>query len=124
LIAVSGVFNTVLLGTRERLRESAILKALGMSPRGLIVVIITSVASLGLLGGLLGVPAGLAVHRAILGQMASIAGTDIPASFYAALTASWLPILAASGLAVAILGAALPALWVARTRVADVLHSE
>jgi putative ABC transport system permease protein len=124
LIAVSGVFNTVLLGTRERLRESAILKALGMSPRGLIVMIITSVASLGLLGGLLGVPAGLAVHRAILGQMASIAGTDIPASFYAALTASWLPILAASGLAVAILGAALPALWVARTRVADVLHSE
>jgi putative ABC transport system permease protein len=124
LIAVSGVFNTVLLGTRERLRESAILKALGMSPRGLIVMIITSVASLGLLGGLLGVPAGLAVHRAILGQMASIAGTDIPASFYAALTASWLPILAASGLAVAILGAALPARWVARTRVADVLHSE
>src|SRR2546422_10358607 len=58
LIAVAGVFNTLLLSTRERVRDIATLKTLGMSPRQVIGMVATSAGSLALLGGLVAVPAG------------------------------------------------------------------
>src|SRR5207248_5549545 len=39
LIGVGGVFNTLLLNTRERIRDTATLKALGMNPRQIIVIV-------------------------------------------------------------------------------------
>jgi len=51
LIAVAGVFNTLLLNTRERVRDTATLKALGMSPRQLIGMVAASAGFLALLGG-------------------------------------------------------------------------
>src|SRR5260370_3249987 len=42
LIGIGGVFNTLLLNTRERIRDTATLKTLGMSPPQVIVMVAAS----------------------------------------------------------------------------------
>jgi putative ABC transport system permease protein len=124
-IAIAGVFNTVVLNTREKARDLAILKALGMSPRQVVMMILTSVAVLGLGGVVAGIPAGIGLHRHILELMGQIAAaTAIPDQFYAVFGLSLLVALAAAGIVIALAGAFLPSEWAARSRVADVLQTE
>ena len=47
-ISLGGVFNTVLLETRQRMREMAILKALGLTPPQVIVMVVASIVPVGL----------------------------------------------------------------------------
>jgi len=124
LIAVAGVFNTLLLNTRERARDTAVLKALGMTPAQVLAMVATSAVVLGTAGGLLGLPVGVAIHRALMQALASIAGNNMPEGALRVFNAPGLALLALAGVAVALLGALLPARWAARTRVAEVLHSE
>src|SRR5206468_12851795 len=63
LMAVGGVFNTLLLNAREGARDIATLKALGMSPRQLIAMVATSAGFLALFGGVLAAPAGAQLAR-------------------------------------------------------------
>jgi putative ABC transport system permease protein len=124
-IAVAGVFNTVLLTTREKVRDVAILKAIGMAPQQVVAMVVASVAFLGLVAGAFGIPAGLLLHRAILQTMGQVAtGTNIPASFLDPIGHAALPLLALTGVAVAALGAWIPARWAAAGRVAEVLQAE
>jgi putative ABC transport system permease protein len=124
-IAVAGVFNTALLNTREGVRDIAILKSVGMSPRGVVSMVVASVALLGLLAGALGIPVGLALHHLILQSMARIASdTELPTSFYDSIDHALLPVLALSGMLVAVIGAWLPARWAAYSGVVEVLQSE
>jgi putative ABC transport system permease protein len=39
VIAVAGIFNTLLLNSRERVRDTAMLKAIGMSPRQVMLMV-------------------------------------------------------------------------------------
>ena len=125
LIAASGVFNTVVLNTREKARDIAILRAIGMTPRQVVAMVLASTAVLGVLGAALGVPAGIALHRNMLVVMGQIAtATGIPDPFFHVFGA-WLVVpLALAGVAIAILGAMLPAQWAARSRVTEVLQTE
>ncbi|HVA92578.1 MAG TPA: ABC transporter permease, partial [Chloroflexota bacterium] len=124
-IAIAGVFNTVLLSARERARDIAILKAIGMSPRQVVGMVVTSMAFLGLIAGIIAVPVGIILHRRILDFMGQIAsGTNIPPSFFDLISHPLLPLLGLSGAVVAALGAWLPAQWAASSGVADVLQSE
>jgi putative ABC transport system permease protein len=124
-IAASGVFNTVVLNTREKARDIAILKAIGMTPRQTLGVVLASVIILGALGGTLGIPAGIIMHHAILQDMAQIASrTELPGSFYAVFSPALLGSMVVAGIALAILGAFVPAQWAARSRVTTVLHAE
>ncbi|MEU1803308.1 ABC transporter permease [Streptomyces sp. NPDC019937] len=59
-VAALGVLNGVLLDTRERVREIGVDKALGMTPRQTIAMVLTSVA------GALGVPLGVTLHGWVL----------------------------------------------------------
>lgn len=125
LIAASGVFNTVVLNTREKARDIGILKAIGMTPRQVVAMVLASMAVLGVLGALLGIPAGIALHRNILIVMGQIAtSTGIPDRFFQVFGAKLLVLTAAAGIAIAILGAMLPAQWAARSRVTEVLQTE
>src|SRR5207302_106400 len=65
LIGVGGVFNTLLLNTRERVHDTATLKAVGMSPRQVIVMVAAAAGLLALVGGLLAMPLGLILHRTL-----------------------------------------------------------
>lgn len=126
LIAVAGVFNTVLLNTRERIQDIATLKALGMTPGQVTSMVVASACVLGLLGGVLGIPAGIWLHRTLLDLTTSSLGDSLPASFYAGTFANvaMLPLLALFGMAAALLGAALPARNAAWHSVGEVLRAE
>jgi putative ABC transport system permease protein len=125
LIALAGVFNTVVLDTREKLRDIAILKAIGMMPAQVVAMVLASVAVLGVLGAAVGIPAGIALHRNILVLMGQIAsGTNIPNQYFNVFDFGLLAGLAATGIVIAMLGATLPAQWAARSRVTEVLQTE
>jgi putative ABC transport system permease protein len=127
LIAISlgGVFDTVLLETKQRTREMAVLKALGMSPRQVVVMVVASVLPVALVAGLIGVPLGLVFQRAALVYMGQVdAGTRIPERTFDVFAPGLLLGLAVSGLAIAAIGAYLPALRAARARIAPVLQAE
>ena len=124
-IAIAGVFNTVLLNTREQLRDIAILKAVGMGPRGVVGMVVVSIALLGVIAGAIGIPLGLVLHRNILSFMGKIAsGTNIPPSFFDPISHAAYPLLLLSGAIIAVIGAWLPAQWAASSSVSDVLSRE
>ncbi len=124
VVAGLGVLNTVLLHTRERVHDLGIFRAVGMTPRQTIVMVICWVAGTGLAAGLVAVPAGMAVHRYVLPVMAHAAATNIPASYIAVYTGPELALLALAGLVIAVAGALLPAGWAARAAAATALRAE
>ena len=127
LIAISlgGVFNTVLLETRQRTRQTAILKTLGMTPTQVVVMVVASVAPVGVLAGLAGVPLGVVFQRAVLGFMGQAASkTAIPGSALDVFAPPAFVVLGLAGLAIAAMGAYLPAQRAARARIAAVLQTE
>ncbi|MFJ8332161.1 ABC transporter permease [Streptomyces sp. NPDC094437] len=126
LVAVAGlgVLNGVVLDTHERIRDLGVSKALGMTPRQTITMVVTSVTLAGLLGGVLGVPIGWALHDAVMPAMGRSAGLKLPDSVIAIYEAPELLLLGLGGLVIAVLGSLLPAGWAARTRTATALRTE
>ncbi|MDG6104693.1 FtsX-like permease family protein [Dactylosporangium aurantiacum] len=123
-VAALSVLNTVLLNVRERRRDLGMLKSIGMTPRQVVVMTVTSMAGLGLAGGLVGVPAGVLAHRFVVPLATSAARVDVPL----ALLHVWQPwtllALAVTGAVIAVLGALVPARAAARLTIAEVLHTE
>ena len=125
VISLGGVFDTVLLETRQRTREMAVLKALGLTPRQVIAMVVASVVPVGLVAGLLGVPLGIVFQRAALGYMGQVAAqTRVPESTFDVYGPLAIAGLALAGLAIAVIGAYLPAQRAARARIAPVLQAE
>jgi putative ABC transport system permease protein len=124
VVAGLGVLNTVLLHTRERVHDLGVFKAVGMTPRQTIVMVICCVAGTGLAAGLVAVPAGMAIHRYVLPVMAHAGATNLPASYVAVYSAPELALLALAGLVIAVVGAFLPAGWAARSAAATALRAE
>ncbi|MES4905719.1 MULTISPECIES: FtsX-like permease family protein [unclassified Streptomyces] len=123
-VAALGVLNGVLLDTRERVRELAVHKALGMTPRQTIAMVITSVVVTGLVAGGLGVQLGVALHGWVIPAMGDSVGLRLPDTVLAVYHAAELLPLALGGLLIATLGALLPAGWAARARTATALRTE
>ncbi|MFE5243453.1 MULTISPECIES: ABC transporter permease [unclassified Streptomyces] len=123
-VAALGVLNSVLLDTRERFRELGIHKALGMTPRQTVAMVVTSVVVTGLAAGALGVPLGVALHGWVLPEMGEGVGLRLPDSVIAVYGPAELLPLALGGLLIATTGALLPAGWAARTRTATALRTE
>lgn len=124
VVAGLGVLNTVVLHTRERVHDLGIFKAVGLTPRQTIAMVICWVAGTGLVAGVVAVPAGMAVHRYVLPLMAHAAATNVPASYLDVYGAAELALLALAGLVIAAAGAMLPASWAARSRTASALRAE
>ena len=124
LIAAVGVFFTMLLHVRERFRDIAILKAVGMSPGQLLIMVMTSSAVLGVIGGLVGMPAGVRAYHGLVTQLARGIGISPPPFAFDVLHPMTLYPLALTGLAIALAGAILPARRAARSRAAEILRSE
>ncbi|AZM93579.1 ABC transporter permease [Streptomyces sp. W1SF4] len=121
LVSSLGVFNTVLLNTRERRRDLGMLKSIGMTPRQVVVMTVTSVAGLGAVGGLLGIPLGMAAHRLVVDHVGVV---DFPAYMKDVWHAPQLAAMLLAGVAIAVLGALVPARSAARMTIASVLHTE
>jgi putative ABC transport system permease protein len=124
LIGVGGIFNTLLLNTRERVRDTATLKAVGMSPRQVVVMVAASAGLIALVGGVIAVPLGVGLDRFLLDLVSSSAGNDTPPSVYGVFNPMELVAIPVLGVLVAMAAALLPGRWAARTNVVEVLHSE
>lgn len=124
VVAALGVFNTAVLSTRERRRDLGMLKSIGMTPGQVTVMVVTSMAALGALGGLLGIPIGVAVHRVVLPAMANAAQVGFPSAILDVYQVPTLVLLALAGVAIAAIGAFIPARSAARVTIAQVLHNE
>jgi putative ABC transport system permease protein len=119
-----GVLNTVLMGTRDRVHDIGVFKAIGMRPRQVITMVVCWVVVPALLASAIAVPAAMALHSATLRAMASTAHTGVPASFVDVYSPGGLALLACAGLVIAAAGALLPATWAARSRTAVALRTE
>ncbi|MEU6258029.1 ABC transporter permease [Streptomyces sp. NPDC047043] len=123
-VAALGVLGGVVLDTHERIRDLGVHKALGMTPRQTVAMVVTSVVLPGLVGGALGVWLGVAVLDAVVPAMGRSTGLRLPGSVIAVYGAPQLLLLALAGTAIAVLGSLLPAGWAARIRTAAALPTE
>ncbi|MGW2372283.1 ABC transporter permease [Kitasatospora sp. NPDC001683] len=121
VVAALGVFNTLLLTIRERRRDLGMLKSIGMTPRQVVAMTVTSVAWQGVASGIIGIPLGILAHRLITENVAII---DFPENAINVWGAPLLIALALAGVAIAVLGALLPARSASRLPIAEVLHNE
>ena len=126
IIAVAGlgVLNTVALQIRERAHDIGVFKALGMTPRQTLTMVVCSVAVTGLVAGIIAVPAGILLHHNVLPAMAHAANSDVPASVMSVFSLPEMTGLALAGLVIAVIGALAPASWAARSRTAAALRTE
>ena len=124
LIGIGGVFNTLLLNTRERVHDTATLKAVGMSPRQVMVMVAAAAGLLALVAGLIAMPAGLFLHRLLNDVISSSTGNETPPAAYGVFNPFELALITLLAVAVAMAAALLPGRWAARTNVVEVLHSE
>jgi len=124
VVAGLGVLNTVALQIRERAHAIGIYKAIGMTPRQTLVLIVSSVAPTGLVAGLVAVPAGVYLHHGVVPVMAHAANSGYPPSLISVYGPAELVALALAGLVIAVAGALGPAGWAARARTAAALRAE
>jgi putative ABC transport system permease protein len=124
VVAGLGVLNTVALQIRERAHDIGIFKALGMTPRQTLTMVICSVGITGLVAGIIAVPVGILLHHNVVPVMAHAANSGLPASLLTVYSAPEIVILALAGLVIAIVGALAPASWAANSRTATALRTE
>jgi len=124
LVSALGVAHTVVLNARERRRDLAITKAVGMTPGQAVIMAVTSMAALGLIGGALGLPGGVAAQQYIIRLIGKSEDTGLPLTVINVYNAADLSVLFLCGLVIAVLGALLPARRAARISTAEALHTE
>ncbi|MGW0885873.1 FtsX-like permease family protein [Streptomyces sp. NPDC002671] len=123
-VAGLGVFNTVVLNTRERRRDLGTLQSIGMTPRQVIGMTVTSMAAVGAIGGVLGLPLGVLAHRMIVPITGEAAKVELPARMLDVYQAPVLLLLGLAGIVIAVLGAFFPARATTRMATAEALRSE
>jgi putative ABC transport system permease protein len=119
-----GVLNTVPMTTRDRVHDLGVFKSLGMRPGQVMVMVICWVIGPAVLAAAIAAPAAVALNTATLHAMAATAHTGIPAQFTDVLPVPRLALLSLAAVAIAVLGALLPATWAARARPATALRAE
>jgi putative ABC transport system permease protein len=124
ITAALGVLSTVVMQTRERAADLGVFKAIGMTPRQAITMVLCWVAGTGLAAGTVAVPAGIALHRSALPVMFAVVDTGLPASFLNVYGGWEIAVLALAGLVIAVAGAMLPASWAAKIPAASALRAE
>jgi putative ABC transport system permease protein len=123
-VATLGVFNTVVLNARERRRDLATLKSIGMTPGQVVLMMVTSMTALGAVGGLVGIPIGAAFQRYAMHAIAQAAGIVIPEHMLDVYTVRLVVLLFLAGTVIAAVGALLPSRSAARLTIAEALHTE
>lgn len=124
IVAGLGVLNSVVLDTRERIHDLGVCKAIGMSPRQTLSLVLASVAVIGVMGGVIGVPVGYALHSVVMPVMGRAVGTTLPSLVLDVYGPFRLLLLGLGGVVIAMLGALVPAGWAARARTATALRTE
>ncbi|MFC1415470.1 ABC transporter permease [Streptacidiphilus cavernicola] len=123
-VAGLGVLNSVVLDTRERVHDLGVCKAVGMTPGQTVTQVLTSVAGAGVIAGVIGVPAGVALHDYVIPLVLRTAGSGTPPQVQNVYGLPELLLLGLGGVVIAACGALLPAGWAAKARTATALRTE
>jgi putative ABC transport system permease protein len=123
-VAGLGVLNTAVLQIRERAHDLGVFKAIGMTPRQTLAMVVCSAAGIGAVGGAIAVPLGVALHRFLLPVMGHAGQTNVPGTLLSVYSTTELVLLGLAGLLISVGGALGPASWIARTRTATTLRAE
>ncbi|MCO4276819.1 ABC transporter permease [Pseudarthrobacter sp. HLT3-5] len=122
LLAVVGTFNTTLLAMRERLRDTAILKTLGMTGAQITGMVFTFAGILTVAATAVGIPLGLWMQEKVINDgIGVVSGFVVDVGI---LDVRSVVLIVAGALAVTFLGALVPARRARRLPVAAVLRSE
>ena len=115
IVAALGIVNTLTMGVLERVREIGVLRAIGMSRRQAMRMVVVEASILGIVGVVLGAIAGLAAGALLL-QLGG--GLHNPGGI------PWLPILVAGvlGLVLPAIASIYPARAAARISIVEALH--
>jgi putative ABC transport system permease protein len=98
VVAGLGVLDTVALQIRERAHDIGVYKSIGMTPRQTLAMVVCSVAFVGLIAGIVAIPAGVYLHHGVVPVMAHAANSGYPSSLVS-VYASWqLVLLGLAGL--------------------------
>jgi putative ABC transport system permease protein len=124
VLAGLGVLTSVLMLTRERVHDLGIFKALGMTPRQTVTMVICWVIAPAVAAAAIAIPAAIYLHALTVQSIGTITGSGVPPSAITIYHPTELLTLAASGLAIAAVGALLPAGWAAASRATTALHAE
>jgi putative ABC transport system permease protein len=124
VLAGLGVLNSVLIATRERVHDLGIFKALGMTPRQAITMVLCWVIAPALTAAIIAIPVGIIAHSLTVQAIGAVTSSGLPASVTAIYQPAELALLAASALAIAAIGALGPASWAAAARTVTALHAE
>jgi putative ABC transport system permease protein len=95
-----------------------------MRPGQVVVMVICWVVGPAVIAGAIAAPAAVLLNAATLHAMAATAHTGVPASFTDVFPVLKLALLSLAALAIAVIGALLPATWAARARAATALRAE
>jgi putative ABC transport system permease protein len=106
VLAGLGGLNAALMATRERVHDLGVFKAVGMTPRQTITMVICWVLAPAVIAAAVALPAGLIIQDYLVRQLA--VGNVLPGSFVHVLGGTGL-LLALAGLAIAVAGALAPA---------------
>jgi putative ABC transport system permease protein len=124
VLAGLGVLNSVLMATRERVHDLGIFKALGMTPRQTIAMVLCWVIAPAITAAIIAIPVAVTAHSLTVQAIGTVTGSGLPASVIAIYQPTELALLAASGLAIAAAGALVPASWAAAARTVTALRAE
>ena len=115
IVAALGIVNTLTMGVLERVREIGVLRAIGMSRRQAMRMVVVEAAILGIVGVALGAAAGIGVGALLL-QLGG--GLGQPGGV------PWLPIGVAAvlGLVLPAIASIYPARAAARVSIVEALH--
>ena len=122
VIAGVGMLNAMQLSTRERYHELGTLKAIGLTPAQMVRSVVEGAVALGALSLVVGIPLGLVLtYQGLQALVNSLGGLP---HFQMGINWLDLALLVPATVAIAAVGAYLPARWAARVAPADVLRYE
>jgi putative ABC transport system permease protein len=121
-IGLINILNTTLLGVQERVRELAVLKAIGLTPHQLVLGVAAGMSVQALLAMLISIPLGIGILFALWSVAFQQVGGDN--SIALPLNWLWLALLPPGAVLLALLGSALPARQAGRAPVAEALRHE
>ncbi|MCC6790569.1 MAG: FtsX-like permease family protein, partial [Thermomicrobiales bacterium] len=122
LLGLGNLLTTALLGVRERMRDVAVLKAIGCTPRQVIGSVVVGIGVLAIISLVIGIPLGLLTTRVLLDYAGE--GAGFGSEFGRMPPWTWIAALTPVALLLAILAGTLPAQRAANMRVTEALRAE
>jgi putative ABC transport system permease protein len=126
LVGAFLIYNTIAVSVVRRRAEIGILRAIGVSSRGVLAIFLGEAAMLGVAGSLLGIGLGRLLASGIVGMISDTVNSIFITSASGAVAISWMSVVAsvATGTTVAVVSALIPAREAARVAPADAMRRE